>query len=192
MARTKVLTDEQRAAQKAKWNAARDARRRIRYHGDDEYQAKQQALSRDYFRQRHGMDSAAFTDCRRNYDQLHTIGKVREARFEDEHEPYLTFTVPEAAKAFGDYNPRIMHRWIAKGMLPAPLLEVSEVTGSFGRADGTSILKVYTEEEIKAVIEVLGAHQSAMRYYRASHTNTVQEINDAVAKVRKELNIGTE
>lgn len=184
-----MLTDEQRAEQKRRWYEARDARRRIRYSEDPEYRDQRRAASREDFRKRNNVDPSDFRDCRKNYDHLDDFGKLRVIAIGDELEEHLTFNVAEVAQALGNYNKTIIRRWISKDMMPPPVLMATDVTGSFGRETGTSEVQVYLEDEVKAMIEVLGPHQSQYRYYRADHRDTVDLLYDAIGVVRNELGI---
>ena len=166
-------TDMERELQKQRWNAAAIKRRRIRRDEDPEYRAQHAAQSRDYFRQKYGVDPSTFRDCRKNFDRLDEIGSERTIS----QEPLLTFTIDEVAVAFGDYNPVIIKRWIKKGQIPAPELETD---------DG---FEVYLDSEIEAIIPILGEQQSQTKYFRADHTDVIVSIADAVQQVRQELGI---
>lgn len=166
-------TDMERELQKQRWNAAAIKRRRIRRDEDPEYRAQHAAQSRDYFRQKYGVDLSTFRDCRKNIGQLDQFGTERTVS----GEPLLTFTTDEVAKVFGDYSPVIMKRWIKKGQLPAPVLETDQ--GPF----------VYTDAEVEAIIPILGEQQSQTKYFRADHHMVITHIAEAVWQVRQELGI---
>lgn len=166
-------TEMERTLQQQKWNAAAITRRRIRRDEDPEYRAQHAAQSREYFRQKYGVDPSTFRDCRKNIDKLDQFGTERTIS----QEPLLTFTVAEIAAVFGDYKPVIMNRWIKKGQIPPPALETD---------DGST---VYLDAEIEAIIPILGEQQSQSKYFRADHHDVIAAIADAVDTVRQELGI---
>lgn len=160
-------------AQRQKWQAAAIARRKVRRDTDPEYRDQHRAASREYFRNKHGVDPSEFRDCRKNLDKLDEIGTVRFVREEE----FLTFHLAELANALGGYHANIMRRWIDRGQIPAPVLR-SE--------DG---VEVYLEAEVEAIIEPLGEQQATYAYFRKNHTTAIQNIADAVDTVRQELGI---
>ena len=180
-------TPEQVAAQKEKWfGAARNARRRERYEQDPDYRAKHRAKSLDYLREQHGI-STDFRDCRANIDILDAIGDVRTVKWDGGE--YLTLTTEELAKALGEYSVTNVRRWITNGQLPEPVVPCDVQTDTFGRKGETTEMFVYLEDEIKALMEVLGPHQTDYHYYRKSHRATIEKVFEAVNAVRAEYGI---
>jgi hypothetical protein len=177
----KTLTPMEKEARRLRWQNAAVKRRAARLRSDPEYREAHRKQAREHFRARHGVDPSTFRDCRSNLEELETFGEVREV----EGEPHVTFTVPELAKVLGDYNPQIMRRWIAKGQLPEPALEIAALNTAKKRVQ----VEVYLEDEVRAMVEVLGEHQAETAYYRASHTQTITRLHEAVQTVRDELGV---
>ena len=80
---------------------------------------------------------------------------------------------------------KTLNKWIHDGLIPEPVLTAYVVTGSFGRPDQTSNVRVYHRDEVQAIIEHLGPHQAEVKVFRREHQRTVVSIAQAVHHVRE-------
>jgi hypothetical protein len=173
------LTPEEMLARKHRWwGAERNARRRERYRQDREYREKTiQTVRSAYWRTR--VEEGAPVrqdDCRANLESLNLIGQVRELRAGAQPMVQaLTFTMDEAGEAL-TRNAQVLYRWIMADMLPGPVYEA--------RNHRNRWQAVYTEPELRALLEVFGDHQTRSQYYRIFHTETRERLFAAVAAQR--------
>jgi hypothetical protein len=78
-------------------------------------------------------------------------------------------------------DPQVLYRWMGKGMLPRPVFEAKN--------ERNRAQSVYSGGEARRIIEVFSEHQRHSLYYRSSHTETIQRINQAVAEARQAMGI---
>lgn len=176
--KTVAKSPEEAAAQKAKWAADRNTRRAAAYQTDPSYRESVVARSRQQYRKKHDVDGV---DCRTNLNRLGNIGTIREIELGGGRVSATTFDVKELAEALGGYNANLMYRWQRNGQLPLAVVNVADTNG---------LKKVYVLEEVTAIINVLGSHQTQVRNYRRDHSTTVDAIFVAVESVRRQLNLG--
>ncbi|AHC30484.1 hypothetical protein CC53_gp067 [Rhizobium phage vB_RleS_L338C] len=135
----------------------RNARRRARYAEDPAY--RQSIIERERSKR-----TTVVTDCRENLAHLETFGHVREY-----HKPNgvvdtgLTFTIEEAASAMGR-TPKSLYKYYSKDMFPRPVYTVKGPTGL--------VQEAYTETQMRALINVFGAHLAETPYYGVYHKQT--------------------
>lgn len=175
MEKTEIVLGEQ----KRRWADAHNRRRMIQYNTDPDYRGKMIENSRAEYRKVHNV---TLIDCRENLPVLAQIGTVRTVSTpEGAVMEVLTFDVNELAEALGGYNAQIMYRWQQKEQLPRPVVRIHPPRNQAGF--------VYLEDEVAAIMQHLGAHQSRLRYFRRSDTETIDAIFAAIADVRHEYGI---
>lgn len=111
---------------------------------------------------------------------LPQLGQVRQIRVSGQDVKgrvvkKLTFTLDELATALGR-NTQVLYRWLSDDMFPAPLYEALNARN---RWQG-----VYTEDEVRALLQVFGKHQESSQYYRSFHEDTRRGLNEAVKAIR--------
>ena len=181
MSRTKLAQKEK----EAKWWRERNARRREQYQTDKEYRKNRQEKSREWWRQNNSVGDGK--SCLENQDKLYSIGEIRTVYFPDGDSYWLLcFTLEELADALGGYAKQVMYRWCSQGQLPHPVYQADAYVNSFGRKRFPTKVNVFLEDEVRAIMEVLGPHQKVYRQYRTSHTSVISAIQDAVDKVRED------
>lgn len=144
----------------------RNARRRERYHNDPIY--RQKIIEHE----RAKRERPTF-DCRENLPKLATIGTVRNVGEEHEGRAELTFTIEEAARALGR-TPKSLYKYFTKGLFPRPDHKVKGPTGMEQEA--------YTEEQMRALVNAFGVHQSQTPYYGTYHEETKNALFAAMQK----------
>lgn len=165
-----VLTEEQKAARKAKyWGPDRNAKRRQKYAEDKEHREALIAREREKYRKTREEQgqSVRSEDCRENIGALKHLGALRVARFPDGSEVYTnTLTLEEFGKAIGR-DVQVLYRWMGEEMFPRPTL-----LSRIGNRDQA----VFTETETTALLGVFGEHQERSQYYRNYHEETRQRL----------------
>jgi hypothetical protein len=181
--RKKILTPEEILERKLRWwGPDRNARRRERYQQDNEYRQQSIKQVRDHYRQSRtaaGLDVRS-DDCEENISKLAEIGAVRDIINACQSRTLLTFTIEEAAIAFGR-NQQVMYRWLKSGLLPPPVLTA--------RNNRNRLQSVYVECELREMLDVFSAHQKLSQYYRSYHVETQNSMFAKVDAAREELEI---
>ena len=170
-----------------------NAKRRLSYRTDPAYAAKERKAARDRFR--------LLNNTEIGYDSRNSLSSLRENatqravylhRFELWGEA-PTFTIKELCNEKGSdeygvlgVSVKTLNKWITDNLIPAPILSAYVVTNSFGRIGQTSIVRVYHEDEVRAMIGPLGKHQAQIKVFRTEHQTLVQEIHEVIEQVRKE------
>jgi hypothetical protein len=177
--RKQVLTPSEIEERKKRWwGDARNARRRARYKSNKDYREQAIAQVRESYRQgrlRDGL-SVRQDDCRENIPLLTKIGQDRPARVDGEVlSRHLTFTIDELAVALGR-NTQVVYRWVSSGLMPGPVFEARNSRDRWQH--------VYVEGEVRALLEVIGAHQATSQYYRARHSETRDRVMQSMRAVR--------
>lgn len=179
------LSKKALAKRRKTWAEARKRAHRRRYSSDPEYRERERAAALDRMRRKHGV-SSTFKDPRENLPILSAFGDVRKVEWDGND--YLTFTVAELADMLGQSRGTV-YRWIENGQLPAPVVDCEVETGVFGRAGATTMMDVYLEDEVRAILDALGPHLASMHYYRQDHTDVIEKVFAGVDHVRKEYGI---
>ena len=171
-----VLTEEQKAARKAKyWGPDRNAKRRQKYAEDKDHREALIAKEREKYRKSREEQgqSVRSEDCRENIGALKHLGALRVARFPDGSEVYRdTVTLEEFGKAIGR-DVQVLYRWMGEEMFPRPTL-VSRI--------GNRDQAVFTDAEATALLGVFGEHQERSQYYRNYHTETRDRLFHVAAR----------
>ena len=82
----------------------------------------------------------------------------------------MTFTVKELAVALGR-RPEVVHRWGREELFPQPLIEAEGMREN-----------VYTLDEARALVRVMGEHQEETSYYRSDHVETRARLFEELEK----------
>lgn len=158
----------------------KNKKRREMYAANAEYRSSCMAQSRAHYRHKYGTPTK---DCRANIDNLASVGRIRLLRNgRGEVVKCLTFSTVEFANALG-YSTIQVYRWQHDGRLPKPtngLVYEEKIGGRF------LCTRVYTEPEVRAIIEVLSEHQKRVSHYRTTHTATIKKLFSAVKKANME------
>lgn len=119
-------------------------------------------------------------DCRKNLSKLASFGEKRTVIDAKgvEHKNVLCFVTEELANIIGR-NTQVLYRWRTDEKWPETIL-----TTKYGPQQVH--VGVYTEAEVRAMVEVFGEHQTRTPYYHGtSHAETREKLFDAIAAVRK-------
>lgn len=179
----KSLSPEEIMERKLRWwGPDRNARRREKYQQDKEYRQRTIRQVRDSYRKNRTAEGSAVRSdsCEENISKLAEIGEVRDVVIADQSRRMLTFTVEQAAVAFGR-NQQVLYRWFKSGLLPHPIIAV--------RNRRNRLQWVYVEAEMREMLVVFSAHQKLSQYYRSYHAETRSSIFAKVEAVREELDM---
>lgn len=162
--------------QKQKWFGDKwNERRRERYENDPEYRKKAIMRARKTYREKHGVE---MKDCSSNLDNLGQIGTIRPVVLGKKTVDRLSFNVAEMGEVLGRSAVSLYH-WFSNDQFPKPVFETGFTGG------GNLNCKVYTEQEVIALVEVYSEHQSRKAYFRKTDTDTINRLHSAVKKLRR-------
>jgi hypothetical protein len=169
MGRNKLhKTREQIAEQKHRWfGPARNKRRRKRYAADSAYRETVNSWNRTSYRQR---SNSKLRNCRDNISELHEFGSIRIVPIGDSRKRIRTFSVPELAKALGDYHPVVLYRWQKERKFPRPVIPAN---------DG----KVYTEDQARKLLTIMSEHQDKKLYFHKTDARLIEQLFKAMASI---------
>ena len=166
----------------------RNKRRVNRYEEDETYREQQRQRSRDAYHAKH---SPEFFDPRVNLDKLDEFGGNRQTNMPDGTVDVArwVFTKSEVAEVLG-VSVKGFYLWINDGRFPKPILTAVDypITRDYKDKKGVKVpqtVDVYTADEVKAAISVLGKHLSKVKYYRKDHTNERSALYRAIHAARK-------
>lgn len=167
-------TTKSRGPYTGKWYDDRNERRKNRYHSDDNYRTTANKAARDGYRSTRGKSEPL--DPRKNLTHLAEIGKVR--LLENGEGKALTFSKAEVADVFERPTKQIQ-QWAADGRIPPTAIKA--------KVEGVerNWLDVYSEAEVRAIVEALGPFLSELIYFRCDHVDAITAVHDAVVKVRQ-------
>ena len=154
-------------------------RRRELFASDPEFRQARLAEGRKAYRE--GVGGVDLYDCREN---LHELKGLPPRYIHELKGEAACVSVPELAKLLRFNTPETLRRMTRDGRVPPPIFTADVTTDNFGREGETSTCAVYTDVEAAAIMKVLGAHYSQVRYYRKSYTETVEKITAAVDEAR--------
>jgi hypothetical protein len=141
------------------------------YESAPEYRAERQREARQGYRERASVKAPS--DPRKHLSELEGFSSVAILRLSGRRAKVMRTGQLAAAL---DRDPTVVYRYIARGLLPAPILETHETKW-----------QVYSLPEVRAIAKVLGRHFERFSYYRSNHTETTKEMFEEVEKVRKIL-----
>ena len=101
--------------------------------------------------------------------------------------PRICFTTLELSAVLG-VELQTVRRWRTTDKLPKPVARgaVSYPTKGFARTYG-AFQDVYLIEDVRAIVEVLGAQQHIVRFYRKTDTDVIARLFEAVETARSKL-----
>jgi hypothetical protein len=141
--------------------------------------------SRRYSRNLRGV---TLTSCLDKLDSLPSMGRTRVVSIDGViSAPKICFTTPELGAIVG-VDHQTVRRWRTTGMLPKPVARgaVAYPTKGF-TSTYESFQDVYLLEEVRAIVEVLGAHQRIVKFYRITDTDVTARLFEAVEQTRSKL-----
>lgn len=148
-----------------KQSVRRNAKRRKLYAEDPEVRRKAIESTRGTYRAVNGglMDPSTCLD---NLDDLGSYGTKRLLR--REKRVRVTFSIGELAIAL-NRRPEVVYRWVRSKILPQPNFILQEPLV------GTHWF-VYSMDQVRALVEVMGRHQLNTPYYRRDHNETRNDL----------------
>lgn len=164
---------------KAKSPAATVKRQDTRYRDNPEYRER---LKRDARRRYRARVKVVTGDCKQNLSVLSTFGIPRALVGSDGTE-VVTFTQTEASLAMGYKGTDLVRRWVANGQLPEMTKKALQKGKGRGGNDRYREVRVYTLQQLTAIMQVLATHQKFYCYYRAEHTDTREAIYSAFSQI---------
>lgn len=157
-------------------------RRAKRYREDAKYREQVGQYQREAMQARRGTQ---LKDCRDNLPMLSRIASKRSVHMRDGD--VMTFeclTYAETAEALMVSENRL-RIWAARDVIPEPVCRAD--TEGERLLLPTASAPVYLIDEVRAIMKVLGKHQSRIAYIRPNqHQHTIKAIYEAVRKVRIE------
>jgi hypothetical protein len=144
--------------------------RRKKYREDSAYRHRVLKARRRLYHKQKG--KVRRESCLVNLPSIKNFGTVRMAYVGDSFKPSrrLTFTLKELAAVLGR-RPEVVMKWVREELFPQPLIEVEGMREN-----------VYTLNEARALVEVMGEHQEETSYYRADHVETRQRLFEELEK----------
>jgi len=159
--------------------------RNKRYKDDAAYRTVRQERSRETYRKNVG--GVETTDCRKNIKNLDKLGALRVVRLGRIEVKAICFTKRQLAEAF-NIKPLTMYKWVGGGRIPEPVFKL--VYADDAKVNGENAGMVYHRKEVRAMLDVVGEHQSQYAHYRETHTETIAAVKAAINKARKEIRNG--
>lgn len=127
--------------------------------------------AREAYRER---NNVTFETCIHNLDRMEEIAKVEVVDFPNGKVKEIpVFHLSQLGQAL-DTSEMSLNRWLKANMLPAPVIKA-------GRG------KVYSLEEAKSIVRIIGEHQAEMKQYRTAHVDTRDRLFDENTRIRKFL-----
>ncbi len=148
----------------------RNDRRRQRYATDLDYQETLRARARATYRAGTQMELA---NCLRSLDFYRTLAIPRRVTLPNGEERVIRVMRLASVAHCLQKIYQTVWRWKRDGMIPEPVLVLT------GR--GT---KVYHIDEVRILIEEIGAHERVMAYYRADHQEVKHKIFTRINNLR--------
>lgn len=151
-------------------------RRRTRYKADPDYQEKERERARIAYRRKSRKETPSVL---RSLNFLSNYTKRELVITPDGMEMEFPVASIGRVAAIVNKSHSTFLRWIEDGRVPEPVLEVSR-TG----------VRVYHQEEIRALLESLGEHERDFDNYTARNTKTKERIQQRILFVRKQYKFG--
>jgi len=147
-------TPEQVAAQRRKWQDARNKRRRKRYAEDPEYRESVKNQARERSRKLSAPLKDRAAACRQAVQDTASYGQKRKML---EGGKRVVLTSRELAAAMGLSHQMEMYKWQRDGRFPRPI---------HGAIVGRTHANVYTLEESKCLLRKMANHYDKKNYLR--------------------------
>jgi hypothetical protein len=149
-----------------------------RYHSDAAYRDRAKTRGRRAYRTK--VDGFELENCLVSLKFIAQAAEVKPCQIPGGGTKKLTVLTMTKTAGMLQKMYSTLHRWIKDGRIPAPVLSEA---GSRGNA------MLYHVEEVRAMIRIIGKHESEVRYYRGDHTDIRNQVAKAVAEVRKAYGI---
>lgn len=166
----------------------RNQRRNNRYETDPKYRDEQKQRSRDAY---HGKHNPQLFDPRVNLQTWDQFGGVRETNLPDgtTDDTMWVFTKSEVAEVLG-VTPKGFYLWVNDGRFPKPILTAVDypITRDYKEKKDVKVpqtVAVYLEQEVRAAVNILGAHLSKVKYYRKDHMDERDALYAAIHTARE-------
>lgn len=168
MGRQRIYSETERLQRQRKLNQGTARKRKNQYRQDASYRERVKVSSRVTYRRQHGLTLRSDRNAHEFLSVLDTLGTVRELHG---HEAQLTFSVRELSTALGGYHPNVVRQWCREGKFPSP--ELSAV------CKGREL--VYTLEQARALLQIMGEHQTKKVYLSSRDTETITRLFAAMS-----------
>ncbi len=152
--------------------------RKKKYATDTVYREKAKNQSRRAYRRKEQVELQSCLYSLAFLDKLTVMQNVKLPRGAIVEMPVAS--VPETAKLL-QLLYQTFWRWVNNGIVPRPVIMTTK--------DRLRPFPVYHKEEIRILIEEIGAHQEVIRYLRKDHKEVRERIEQRFTKIRKTLNI---
>lgn len=151
--------------------------KRVRYASDPAFRRSAQAIARNGYRKRVGMETQS---CLYSLEFIDKLSKEFTVTSPDgEVVTVKGFSVPMAAEVLQQLYQTVW-RWIGNQIIPAPM---------FTRIgpNGNKPYLVYHLEEVRILVEEVGEHEKTMAYLRKDHVETRGRIERRILEFRNKL-----
>ena len=160
---------------------ARNKKRRDEYNANESYRKTCIELSRENYRRENGV---VLKSCLDNLEKLDDFGTIREVHIGKTIKQLQSWSVNELAETLG-YSATILYRWKGKNLIPGPIIDAKvEIFSKARNISFESTLKVYLEDEVRAIVSIIGEHQKEFCYYRKSDKGVTDSLFSEVEKIR--------
>lgn len=163
MGRQRTYSDTERQQRQRKLNQGTAQKRKKLYRKDATYREFAKGSSRATYRRQRGLSLRNLRNAHEFLDTLETLGTVRELH---DAEAQLTFSVRELSVALGGYHPNVIRQWCRDGKFPPPKLSAV--------CKGKEL--VYSLPQARALLEVIGEHQTAKAYLSTNDKDTIKRL----------------
>ena len=162
-------TPGQIAAQRRKWQDARNRRRRSRYADDEDYRESVKSQARERSRRVSEPLKDRAGSCRQALDDLPTYGQSRKMLTGEQR---TVLTSRELATAMGLSHQMELYKWQRDGRFPRP---------THGAVVGRTHANVYTLAEAKCLLRKMAKHYDSRNYLREGDA-VVAELPDCLTE----------
>lgn len=146
----------------------RNETRREKYANDSEFAQKTKQQARNNYRKENPKKNSKLGKGR-----LLISGVEKEVYISGDLYTLIVYTVPRAAAALGKTEVTFK-RWIKDKMLPQPIA-----------MDAVKGYKHYTKGELKLISEIIAKHEKDFVYFHTTHTQTIEELWQALEAYRR-------
>lgn len=166
----KVLSEAEKAERKERWfGTNRNARRRAKYQEDGDFREKEKERARVVSRE---PGATAANNPLTNVSRIGSFGEKRTVVMPGGRvEEMVCLTTNELGPVLFK-SVHILYRWRQAGKLPKPVLATK------------AGVDVYSVQEVRQIVRILGEHLTKTPYFHNSHTKTAKDIQTAVDGIR--------
>lgn len=152
------------------------SKRKQRYENDETYRTNAKNASRKSYRKKAGVE---LDNCLHSLGFLDNVAESDKVRLPNGRETdYPVISVPRTSDLLQTLYQTVW-RWINQGIIPKPILVTAR--------DDNRPRAVYHIDEVRILVEEIGAHQRQSKYLRKDHTEVIEAIERRINELRVTL-----